>query len=395
MGYRQYAWKPPVGPLGPSLPATLLPLTAHTSSVIVAPGLTDLAMPAGANGVEAYGTLFYGRADARSTSTYREPNGPTVDQVVAASLRSPSIAMGVQVDLTPHSSTAAGATACFWRGPGQPISPALDPVRIYADLFSSPFNGPIDITAAKRLLLERSSILDYVGTSLDRFGRRLGTEDRQVIAGHFQAIRDLELQLGGLDQGTACGIVAPGMLDLGDHNQYPAILRAQMGLLVAALKCGLTLVATWQLSDAAGMNVNVGFIPGIPALGTGYQPSLATWYGLAHNPVLAGVDHKQIVDAWFMARFADLLAAMEAVGEPGGSLLDNSVVLWASNMEDGTNKNSQALPWMLAGRCGGYFKTGQCVASAGTPSTGVLSEICRAMGVAPDPFATPLPALRA
>jgi hypothetical protein len=120
-----------------------------------------------------------------------------------------------------------------------------------------------------------------------------------------------------------------------------------------------------------------------------------SWYAFGHNPVLDGIDRKRIIDTWFMTRFSELLGMLRAALEPGGSMLDNSVVLWASSMEDGSNRSSQSLPWMLAGSCGGYFKTGQRADTAGKPSCGVLTEICHAMGIMEDPFGPPMPGLRA
>jgi hypothetical protein len=54
-------------------------------------------------------------------------------------------------------------------------------------------------------------------------------------------------------------------------------------------------------------------------------------------------------------------------------------------MESGDTHGAQAVPWLLAGSAGGYFKTGQCASSAGKPLNGVLAEICNAMGV-PTPW---------
>jgi hypothetical protein len=50
-------------------------------------------------------------------------------------------------------------------------------------------------------------------------------------------------------------------------------------------------------------------------------------------------------------------------------------------MQEGANHNEQMMPWMLAGNCGGYFATGNCLASGGRPSTEVMAGICEALGV--------------
>jgi hypothetical protein len=107
--------------------------------------------------------------------------------------------------------------------------------------------------------------------------------------------------------------------------------------------------------------------------------SLRTWHDLSHNPITNGVDMKSIVDKWCMGQFASVLDRMKAIAEPGGTMLSNSAVLITNHMEDGSNHDTQKLPWMLAGSCQGYFKTGQCAVTAGNPIGGVLAHIYNAM----------------
>jgi hypothetical protein len=59
-------------------------------------------------------------------------------------------------------------------------------------------------------------------------------------------------------------------------------------------------------------------------------------------------------------------------------------------MHEGADHGSQQIPWLLAGKGGGYFKTGQCFASDGRNTTSVLADICNAMGVAQHPFGAPM-----
>jgi hypothetical protein len=111
---------------------------------------------------------------------------------------------------------------------------------------------------------------------------------------------------------------------------------------------------------------------------------------------LGGTDQKAIIDEWVMTKLAQLITKLKALPDLGGTLLDRSVVLWGSQMHDGeTSSNAPKASWLLAGRCGGYFKTGQCAQSAGQPLTGVLAEICSAMGVPQSPFGPALPGLKA
>ena len=138
-----------------------------------------------------------------------------------------------------------------------------------------------------------------------------------------------------------------------------------------------------QLSDSSGNNINFAFVEGVPAQGTGYKSQFRNYHDVGHNPVMNGVDHKRIVDRWMMEQFAHLITEMKAVPDEGGTLLDNSLILWGNHMQDGSNHIAGKIPWLLAGKCGGYFNVGQCLPSAGKPLNGVMSDICLAFGVQP------------
>jgi hypothetical protein len=402
-GYRQKDWKPMPGSLvGQKLPLSCSALEAHKADLLFLP---EMRLPSEGGcdtcGHGAYGVVYYGLPDARSPGEYKEPNGPTVDQVIAAGLPPskrgfPTLALHIQLELSP-TNKAPGYNHCFWKGAGQPVNPEGDPYKVYGVLFGGPPENPGDDGAIKRLFQQRKSILDSVGTSLERFRQRLGRDDRALIEGHLASIRELEEQLAPAPGGpaSACAGPATGMLDLKDRQQYPAILKAHLALMIAALKCGVTQVATLQLGDATGDNIDFAFIPGM-SKGTGYKAPFRNWHDLAHNPMGGGKDEKQLTDQWYMDRFAELIAQMKAAPDPeGGSLLDNGAVLFGNNMGDGQAHSSQHLPFIIAGSCGKYFKTGQCAASAGRPVTAALASLTEAMGVAPGPFGAPLDGLRA
>jgi len=387
-GYRQQYWKPAFGPLlqDQPLPQSVAVLEPHKADLIFLSGLNN----ASASGTAGYGTVFWGLPNVGGGSTpYREPNGPTLDQVVAGAQpnASGSLAFGVQLDLPPVATTAPGGRRCFWRGAGMPVVPEGDPLAAYVSLF-----GPLPAggTPPAQLRVQHQSVLDYVGGSLQRFAGRVGSEDRRLIQAHLAAVRALEQQLQTAPK-SACGS-PPGMIDLNDRTKYPAVLGAQIEVMLAALACGTTRVATLQLADAEGSNINFGaFVPGIPTVGTGYKSPFRNWKDLGHNPVLGGQDHKQIVDAWWMARFADLIAKLKAIPDgPHGRLFDNTVVLWANPVEEGSNHNSAAMPWMIAGSAGGRLRTGQHVAGGGRPSSDVLAALATALGAAGQPFGAPM-----
>jgi hypothetical protein len=405
-GYRMKDWAPPTGPLG-TLPFATAPLEPHKDDIIILPDLSNpgFSGPGGGGGHGSYGSIYWG-LEAGVKGSYKEPKSKTLDQFVGAGLPKPesgriTLPLHVHLNRAPQSSPAPGSSRCFWLGRGQPINPIGDPYATYMEIFGGApvgggANGGAEDPAIKKLMSQRKSILDYVGKNLDAFKQRLGAEDKMSIEAHFNSVRDLEKQLQSAGSvSAACGGMPGQMIDLNDGLKYGEILKAQMKLVVQAIKCGVTHVATIQLSDSSGNNLNFGFVPGIPAKGTGYKSQYRNFHDLGHNPVMGGEDHKRIVDRWMMQQLADIMTDMKAIPEETGTLLDNTVILFGNHMQDGSNHDENKIPWIVAtGKAGGYFNTGQCAPSAGKPLNGVMTDIVQACGVADSPFGATWPGLR-
>jgi len=405
-GYRTSNWQPADGPLTGPLPKSSSPLEKHKADLVFLHDMANKSFTGcAACGHGAYGTAYYGLAP-KAAGEYAEPNGPTVDQIIAKATSGssmsgrPSFHAAVQIQLPP-SLGGPGHNHCFWVGAGQAINPELDPYKTYADIFAgatAPAPGmPVDDTAAKAVLARKQSILDFVTGSLNRFKARLGTDDKMVVDGHFNSIRELEQQLSsaGTVSGGNCGATQPGMFNIADNTQYEKIYDVYTVLMQAVQRCGVSHITTLQLADATGDSVNFGaYVPGVPAKGTGYKTAFRNWHDLGHNPVLGGVDHKSIVDQWWMAKFATLIDQLKAAPDPsGGTAFDNTLILWGNHMHEGADHGSQRIPWLLAAGKNMGLKTGQCI--GGNNTTAALSDICSAMGVPMNPFGAGIPGLKA
>jgi hypothetical protein len=137
-------------------------------------------------------------------------------------------------------------------------------------------------------------------------------------------------------------------------------------------------VATFAPCDASGSNISFSWVP----------ETRRGWHSIGHNPMSGGNDVKRHADKWLMGQFASLIERLKAVPEPGGTMLDNTILLWGNHMEEGHTHNSQRTPWMIAGNVGKYFRLGQCASSSGKPVNGVLWHICHALGVPVETFGT-------
>jgi hypothetical protein len=403
-GYRQQFWRPMDGPLmTQTLPDSSSPLEPHKADLIFLPGLTHPTFTGGGHG------SFPNHLSTSNSGVkeYRVPTSATFDQVVGPALATPNnlqmatLNLGILCDKG-IMGEGANSRYCFAKGKDQIVVPEQDPWKTYAQVFGGAAAQPkTPDQAVARLLMQKKSILDYVGRDLDNFASRVGKDDGEIVRGHLAAIRDLEKDLSAVKpDASLCGGTTSMPVDATMPLNYPATLKVSFDLMVAALKCDVTRVAALQMVDAGGANLPWNFLPEIPEKGTGFHTRLRNWHDLGHNPVMGGTDHKRIADKWCMTQLAGLLARMKAIPEEGGTMLSNSVVLWTNHMEEGSNHNSQKMPWILAGQAGGYFKTGQCALSTGKPIYGVLADVANAIGVPMpswgDPsYGKPWPGLRA
>jgi hypothetical protein len=410
-GFRQANWRPKDGSLlTQTLPDSSSPMEPHKADLIFMPDMTNPAFAGPRHG----GFPNHLACGANSgVGEYQQPYTATVDQTIgnALAMANPSLSratlnLGV---LTSQGVTPEGNNSkwCIFKGKDQPVMPEQDPWKTYGQIFGgATATTPGTTTAAAsstqsavaKLMARKQSILDYVGTDLQKFSTRVGTDYQALINGHLQSIRDLEKELQALATTTGGGTQAQCAVPLGatvtatDAMQYAALIKAQMDLAVVAVKCGVTQVVTLQMVDASGSHIPFNFLPGVAGPGDSGGAlggtGLRGWHDLAHNPVTNGVDMKSIVDKWCMTQYAYLIASIKAIPEPGGTMLDNSAVLITNHMQDGSNHDTQKLPWMLAGNCQGYFKTGQTALSTGNPINGVLADVSNAMGVPVTSFGT-------
>ena len=396
-GYVINQWRPQTGSLmDQTLPASSAPLEPYKRYVNFLHPMTNPSYTGPISGHQAYATIFWGGKNGGGQ--YPEPTGPTLDQVVANALPQvpggrQSLAYQVQVDRKPESG-GRGASRCFYRGAGQAINPELNPFKTYQTLFAgmAPAGDGMPDPAVQRLFKRRKSVLDYVGGSLTRFKNRVASEDAKIVEGHFDSIRSLESELSAIasGRGPRASVAAPGNMSdeeilagASANKIFPDIMHAYMDMIIAGLSAGVSHVGTLQLSDATGKQVSWGsFVPEIPELGTGYKSKYRNWHDLGHNPNFQGKNHKVIADRWCMNEFASFIKKLQSISEPGGTMLDNSLVVWGYHMEDGSSHVTQKQPWVTAGSAGGALRTGLCVGE-GRSTADAIAEFSRAFGATP------------
>src|SRR5262249_22340526 len=154
-----------------------------------------------------------------------------------------------------------------------------------------------------------------------RLSAQVSLADRQQLEQHLTYLREVEARLDAQSEGTAaCSVPARPPAALPDNDAFPTIGELQLDLLVLALACGQTRVASLQWSRAVS---EVRF----------------TWLGieeghhaLSHMPDAdsASTDKLQRINQWYAERYARLIEKLKAYPEGSGTLFDQCLLLWCN-----------------------------------------------------------------
>jgi hypothetical protein len=367
-------WRPTGSGTSFSFPAgsILEPLQGRKSDLVILDGLDFYGADNHEGGMAAMLTGGGGAGTATG--------GFSVDQYVASRIGGdtpfPSLELGVQTSAWGGSVQ----TRMSYRGPGVFAPPDDSPVGVYGRLFGDVVGDPVEVDAR---LQQRQSILDLVGSELDNLTKAVGTEEKVKLEAHLQAVREVERSLGGVTApGTgACNAVAPSNQAPLVNDNFPLIGKAQMDLMVAAMACGSTRVASIQWAHTVA-------------------PQVFSWLGIseAHHSLshmddgnTSGIQQFVAAERWFAEQFAYLLDTLAETPEPGGtgSMLQNSLVVWCKELGDSRLHSCKGVPFVLAGQAGGLLQTGRYLTFDHAPHTKLLVSICHAMGLDNGTFGDP------
>ena len=137
-----------------------------------------------------------------------------------------------------------------------------------------------------------------------------------------------------------------------------------------AVKCDISRAITLDLIDDGGGNSLTFPWLDIPT---------PDYNAIAHLG-RAGYVQKTLIDTWFYAQVAGLVAQLANNQEGDVSSLDNSVILVCNGCNEGAEETVRGLPYLIIGSAGGFFKQGISVQFPSTvPNNSLLTSVCHAM----------------
>ena len=316
-------------------------------------------------------------------------SGQSLDQFLAQKLAPPTKFKSLQLGV--HVRDTEVRARISYTASNQPVPPREDPKDVFATLFGSGSTTPttpggMTDPALVRLWAQRKSVFDSSIAETQRIMKLVGAEDRAKLDAHVTAMRDVEQRLvgtPGTGTGTGTGtttMCSPPTLataDLGVDDQYLQAGKNQMDLAAAALACDQTRILTlqWSYSESEHLfqflKVNSAAISG-------------NHHAISHDFSSSGTNYLayNAIQTWYAEQLAYFLGKLDSYKEGDRTLLDNTVLLWATEIGESTQHDLTMMPYVLAGSAGGAIKSGRYLdfSSARKDNNQLLVSIARAMG---------------
>jgi hypothetical protein len=308
---------------------------------------------------------------ARFPSSVVFKNSISLDQLAAESLghqtRYPFLALGVNGQ---HDGLLSVSRD------GVFIPPELSPAKVYRRLFTP--DTPQESEQRMREIGQRMSTLDFVNEKAMRLSRSLGAEDRTRLDQYLTSVRELEQRLEQArlwQKREKPHVASAAPQDVTDITQDVDRARLMYDMCLLALQSDSTRIITLYLNP---LEVLVK-LPGV---------SHGTHTLTHHGNEPEKLDQLARVEESGMKNLARFLSGLAAVNEGRSTLLDQTAVLFGSNMSNGSNHSNVNLPILLAG---GRFKHGnhlQFDLKNNTPLCNLFVSMLQHMGLERDAFST-------
>lgn len=259
---------------------------------------------------------------------------------------------------------------------GVAIPPEDDPAALYQRLFVQGTSAEIERRVDE--LGKGASILDFVLDDARSLEKSLPARDRIRLEQYCSSVRELETRLAN---SQAWERMPKPTVDLQLPRDLPddTEIRAQTDLMYDIIRLALETDSTRIVSVYLGPLRVKPKMPGISG----------ETHGLTHH----GGDPDKLalletVEQTLYGSFARLLDGLAGAGEAGGTLLDNTMVLFGSNLSNANSHDSTNLPILLAG---GGFRHGQHLAfdkHNNLPLSNLFVSMLQQYGLKVDSFAS-------
>jgi len=306
-------------------------------------------------------------------------NAVALDQVVARHTkqycRQPSLVLSIDAGVGFLSRTGT----ISYNSEGKPIPAENNPRRVFDRLF----RGDRSSLAQQREGLQRRiRLIDAVLESTRSLNKQLGQSDREKMDQYLTSLNEIESRLIASEKWIDVPLKKQDYskldLDVTTETDKPAdYYRNMFDLIALAFDADITRSVAFMLNREDGMGISDTF----PLkLGLG-----RTHHNLSHAEDKEGQLAFAKYDLFLSEQVAHFLGRLQEYKDLGGSVLDNTIVLFGSGAS--TTHNPTNLPTLIAGGANMGLRHGVHIRQANTPMSNAYLSILRSMKIEVASFA--------
>ena len=353
-------WVPSTeGPLAAELPFIFKPLEPFRDHTVIMSGLHSRSAepPPGATGADHWvAAAFLCANKPRKTAGADVYAGTTIDQMIAQKIGQDSLMPSMQLtveDPGANSSNCGEGYSCTytntisWSSPTSPLPMELNPQVVFERMFGD--GSTVEQRGARRK--RDQSILDSLTGSLSRLRSGVSASDRARLDDYTQNVREIERRL---QIAMKASTVAPAdmTVPVGVPQTFDEHIKLQFDLLALAFQADITRVGTLLFArDLTGRTYPESEAPTVGFHG-----------GSHHGEDPRRIDAFSKINQYHVKMVAYLVDKLAKTQDGNGTLLDQSLVLYGSNMGNPNQHLHHDVPHVLIGGLNGKLKGGRHLA---------------------------------
>ena len=275
--------------------------------------------------------------------------GISMDQVIASRVGQetlqPSMVLACEEPMTGYHETNfsnAYSSHISWETADSPVPNEMYPSLAFDSLFEN------------RGSLRNTSVLDRVKERAEQLSRKISSTDKVKLDEYLSSVRDVEKGIERMRvnkdkaDSRARDKGQPALAMRRPDNGLPEDLREHARLMCDIIALGFQTDKTRVASLILARNLSSLYYP--------FLEVREAHHGASHNDTSEGYER---IARFHLGQLAYLAARLDAMPEGEGSVLDNSCIMFMSNMFSGTKHDNKKVPVVTAGGLSGALKTGR------------------------------------
>jgi hypothetical protein len=302
--------------------------------------------------------------------------GITADQVAAQKIGQDTLLPSMELATEDHSGLIGECDRDYgciymntlsWRTPTTPMPMEINPRKVFERMFGQ----GADATERMAHKQQDRSILDGFMRQASDLQKKLGPRDKSTVNDYLESVREIErrIQKTGIEQ-TNPDVAVPAS-PAGIPYSYEEHLKLMYDLAVISFQANITRVMTFMVAREISNRTypQVGVPDG--------------HHAISHHQNRADKMDKNVkIQTYHIGLFSQFVEKMRTTRDGDASLLDQSVILYGSNMSNSNAHNHFPLPNLVLGGASGRLKGNRHLRYPDhTPMTNLLLSVLDKAGV--------------